>query len=83
MNGEWIEYMHNLTDDQSNYKFIESVDDEEKVPEFFFNVTYRNHNGYETWEDAPKNDSSMLIPATDAQVYLYHWWQSRMRLWKS
>ena len=65
-----IEYLHLLPDDQSNYRFIESVDDEEKVPEFFFNVTYQNHSGYETWEDVPKNESAMLIPATDAQVYL-------------
>ena len=65
-----IEYLHLLPDDQSNYKFIESVDDEENAPEFFFNVTYQNHSGYETWEDVPKNESAMLIPATDAQVYL-------------
>ncbi|WP_175456463.1 LTA synthase family protein [Oribacterium sp. KHPX15] len=65
-----IEYLHLLPDDQSNYRFIESVDDEEKVPEFFFNVTYQNHSGYETFEDVPKNESAMLIPTTDAQVYL-------------
>ncbi len=67
---EGIEYLHLMPDDQSNYKFIESVDDEEKIPEFFFNVTYQNHSGYETFEDVPKNESAMLIPSTDAQVYL-------------
>ncbi|MBP3806048.1 MAG: LTA synthase family protein [Oribacterium sp.] len=67
---ENIEYLHLLPDDQSNYRFIESVDDEKKVPEFFFNVSYQNHSGYETWEDVPKNESAILIPATDAQVYL-------------
>lgn len=65
-----IELLHLLPDDQSNYKFIESVDDDVTGPEFFFNVTYQNHSGYETWEDVPKNESAMQIPTTDAQVYL-------------
>ena len=67
---EDIRYLHLLPDDQSNYEFIEKIDDETKGSEFYFNVTYQNHSGYETWEDVPKNESALQIPTTDAQVYL-------------
>ena len=69
---EWegIEYLHKLPSDLSNYQFIEKTGEETGTPSFFFNVTYQNHSGYDTWEDVPKNESALQIPVNDAQVYL-------------
>lgn len=65
-----IEYLHMLPDDSSNYRFIESVADASDKDKFYFNVTYQNHSGYETWVDVPADESAMQIPTTDAQIYL-------------
>lgn len=67
---EGIEYLHKQPSDLSNYQFIEKIDKENAGAEFLFNVTIQNHSGYESWEDVEKNESAMLIPSNDGQIYL-------------
>ena len=69
-----ITYLHDHPADISDYLYMESVSEANKVqPRFLFNVTMQNHSGYERWLDVEKaesvaeNGDDLYL---DTQVYL-------------
>ena len=67
-------YLHNLPADIGDYKFMESVSEENSdKPRFLFGVTIQNHSGYERWNDVEEDETvkeyGSELPE-DAQIYL-------------
>jgi len=67
-------YLHNLPADIGDYKFMESVsEDNNDNPRFLFGVTIQNHSGYEKWNDVEEDETvkeyGSELPE-DAQIYL-------------
>lgn len=71
--GEVVE-LHGLPADITDYRYIESVSDENAGrPRFLFDVTMQNHSGYERWIDVDIADSVSEEGRNlylDTQVYL-------------